>query len=146
MPDYMPPDNFSEPLLERISQHLPDGTSSMALEGEDREVGTSYFSPVQQIRQVTFAPETDLNRNEFHINGFTPAPTGNVNTRRSLRRQQSIYNGSDSSFKEALRETSTALSHSESLDYDNVDNRVFREFGRHHSAVGASIVTLFIGE
>ena len=62
--------------------------------------------------------------------------------------QGSIWMGDDSTFKQSLKAKWSEICTSEkmeSLDYDIVDNRVFREIGRHRSAVTKISLTFLIG-
>jgi len=63
-----------------------------------------------------------------------------------LSRQESLWVGDSSAFTSKLNaEWSTTLTKMESLDYDIVDNRVFREMGRHRSSLTKLTITFFIG-
>eukprot|EP00959_Pyramimonas_sp_CCMP1952_P182837 3823373-Pyramimonas_sp.AAC.1 len=103
---------FSDNLEEQSACHytvtVPVTTECSAIE-EDADISSDEDSPITIPLKRTNSP---------------------------LMRQQSLYCGPDTMLREALKKDWVqTLEAMESLDYDNVDNRVFREFGRHQSNV-----------
>ena len=156
------PELLSEPLLNghestginapgELSQH---SQQSLPDEGVPGDGGTNFRSRRENPRlsRVRFSleePTTIDGDGDSDSDSSSFLSTGPRLTRCSspLFRQQSLYCGPDTMLQKALKKDwGQSLSAMESLDYDNVDNRVFREFGRHQSNVAKWLVNFMIGK